>query len=332
MEAPRIKLNLFKENGQKNLIRPREIVLIRRAILPHAVWFWKWSATWPWYSGLLATGFSIIALNEYAIGVFLALLSAFGLVSKLLQWKDQRTFLAGHKTASKIVGSIGIVLGFIAFAFIVNDERGSKPWSHLQVPAEKFLASYLLTDDALQVPALPKKFRPPIGPPIEKTARTYANATPGAAHKIQLPSVIQVTPSYGNLKQRTLQLADRIDKNIKHRNDQLETFYKSPTSGYSKDGNVTRQGYEEWMRSNDAEYRHCCLAEVQTIHDEFVSHDFRDTQLDQILNEEQEINEAFRGGAISPKQRIPIRIEEMKEVSESLRVLANQLPSTSQTQ
>lgn len=102
-----------------------------------------------------------------------------------------------------------------------------------------------------------------------------------------IPPKIEIAQSYGNLRQRTLNLADKLTRLVRHRFDQLNTWYKT-APGLSQNGQTTQQGRLEWARSNDSEFRACCLAEVQSIHDEFANHDFKDERLEQILAGEKE--------------------------------------------
>src|SRR5579863_180287 len=81
------------------------------------VWFWHWTAEWPWFTVLFAAAIAVIAVQEYALGIFLFGLACLGAFSKLLHWN--RKYAAGYK----LFGSVLIVFPLWWFAYSVNAQR-----------------------------------------------------------------------------------------------------------------------------------------------------------------------------------------------------------------
>ena len=92
--------------------------------------FWQWSAKWPWYTALFCAALGVIAMGEYALSILFLFLSALGVFSKTFH-SDKLAIW------SKIVASMLIWIVFAWFTYSINAERNGKPWSHLQVLAEK---------------------------------------------------------------------------------------------------------------------------------------------------------------------------------------------------
>jgi hypothetical protein len=107
------------------------------------MWLWHSSAEWRWYDTLFLLGAAVMpALSEYAFSVFFLSAAALNLISKLAH--------TSHVRALKILGTLGIAVGFVLFAYIIKEVKGVQEWSHLSSPA-RGIYSYLWP------PKLPKE-------------------------------------------------------------------------------------------------------------------------------------------------------------------------------
>ena len=198
MRTPRIKINLLSSRhlqGKLPARKGRSGRLVRRVL-----WFWNWSERWPWFSSLFFLGLGIIALDEYALSICFFCLSAFGVISKLIHWNNPEVS-AVWKNAPKVAGSIGIVLALAMFIYVINDVRGSKPWSHLQTTVERYVDNkwFSFSADAIRIPVLSQQLQPPIAPAIENvpTAQFEVPATaPGTSRPLVTAPPIHRTESF----------------------------------------------------------------------------------------------------------------------------------------
>jgi hypothetical protein len=95
--------------------------------------FWNWSASWPWFTVLFGGAtLGMFTISEFGWSIFFLILAAFGSFSKLLhgQWSSK----------SKQLGTIGILLALVALIYIINEEKGEKPLSHLSRPISLLFA------------------------------------------------------------------------------------------------------------------------------------------------------------------------------------------------
>jgi hypothetical protein len=105
-----------------------------------AVSFWHWSQHWQWYGILFGAYVAFVTLQEFAFGVVVLFLSAFGLFSKLMHWKG----IAGSRFWTVLLKSFGslVILGlFVMFTIITNGIQGDAASSHLETPAIHFVDS-----------------------------------------------------------------------------------------------------------------------------------------------------------------------------------------------
>jgi len=135
---------------------------------------------------------------------------------------------------------------------------------------------------------------------------------------------IEIAPSYGNLKQRTVDLAQAVAGLVQHRYDKQKTYLTIPS--LSKDGHLTEAGWNEWAFSNDEEFRHFDLDKVKAIHEEFVELHIHDRQLEEILDRDDKNIKARQEVPQLPPEFGYISIFDMQTIGERLMFLANELP------
>jgi hypothetical protein len=96
----------------------------------------------------------MIALGEFALGIFLLALSGLALSSKIWHWKRKDSLKLVRTLKS--LGIISVFLGFAVCAIITREIKGESPWSHLSAICDRLVGSYWRVDELpLRVP-LPK--------------------------------------------------------------------------------------------------------------------------------------------------------------------------------
>ena len=96
----------------------------------------------------------MIALGEFAVGIFLLALSGLALSSKIWHWKPNDSVKLVRTLKS--LGIIGVFLGFAVFAIITREIKGNSPWSHLSAICDRLVESYWGVDKLPLRVALPK--------------------------------------------------------------------------------------------------------------------------------------------------------------------------------
>ena len=160
--------------------------------------FWDWSARWPWFTVLFLTGFTVIVVSEYGLSIVFLLLASLAVFSKLLHWNTEKN--SSGAGLLKVIGSVVIWLVFAWSAFSVNEERGNKPWSHLQPPLETLMGNLLLPIPTYNV-------------------------------EISVPSF---PPDYSKLEPASYDTKERPDK-APPKSDKPETEYRFPVSRPSEE-------------------------------------------------------------------------------------------------
>lgn len=133
------------------------------------------------------------------------------------------------------------------------------------------------------------------------------------------PTIIQVAPSYGNLRERTIAVSQQIQRLVQHRKEQFlnETVYPRP---------LTPERYQVWLQSNDNEYRSCCDESVKEIHDEFTTLHITDDYLNEMLKRDADDEQYRMLPQNNPLHKIGLlSILKMQAIGEQLAVLANDL-------
>lgn len=117
-----------------------------------------------------------------------------------------------------------------------------------------------------------EKSKPHAPAPIERVKPPLPNSA---------QPFIQVAPSYGNLKPRTLELSRQLAEFVQHRYDQYQNavIYPKP---------ITRENHLKWLWSTDVEYRQYYADNVVSLRDEFSVLHLKDVQLENILQRDRE--------------------------------------------
>jgi len=140
------------------------------------------------------------------------------------------------------------------------------------------------------------------------------------------PTTVEVATSYGNLKQRTVDLAELLAELVQYRYAWQKKYQTMST--FSKDGKITQAGWNEWARSNDVNYRHFAADKVKGIHQEFADLHIHDPRLDEILDRDDQNLKEQQELPQMPPQMFYIDIFDIQEIGERLMALANGLPGS----
>jgi hypothetical protein len=181
--------------------------------------FWEWlarllhmSTRWASTLGvvfLFTFALTMITVDEYAISDAMWFISEIVLVSKAVQWKG----FSGRHTLTRLSRVAAIVLS-LALCIIMTSwtsiKRGDKPWTAFDTRrsspghAKALQATQLAPKEAISPESDAKT--PNRTHPIEPPPRHRPVQKSGSQSAEVQPRPIQIAPSYGNLKQRCLDL------------------------------------------------------------------------------------------------------------------------------
>jgi hypothetical protein len=166
----------------------------------------------------------------------------------------------------------------------------------------------------------------------DKVARTNHKASkPQAmeAHQPPQPLVIQTGPTFGNLADRANALSDQIMEDL-----YLHGWYRRDRSGQERVAAqqmpTKPEEIEQWTKSRSSHFRFRFFEGVLDIRNEFAQLHLRDERLDQFFKYQGMIEQANRQmGVVNAGRNIdaPILPQEIEEVAERLKILANQIPT-----
>lgn len=167
MERPRIPIRINVLGTPHKSEKRHSMLDLWKGICVNAARLWHWSAKWPWFGGLIGGASIVIAWGEYALGTVLLFLAALSIFSKLLHWNHRS---ATWRIFAKVGSSALILMAFAISIYIVNAQRGTNPWSHLQPPLQNLAANgwFPLSPNAMTIPAMPRNLQPPPRPTIKK--------------------------------------------------------------------------------------------------------------------------------------------------------------------
>jgi len=170
----------------------------------------------------------------------------------------------------KVCGSLIIWAIFAMLIYIVNAERGTKPWSHIQPPAEGFIADrwFPLSVDAKEIPTFDHRL--PRGPEIKKVP---IQSPYSGAEKVSEP----------NLRERGLHLSEEIDGFLKDRERRMPKDVLRPN--YFTDGHVQPDRTPPYMKETSAIFLDKFESRVADIHDEFSVRGLQESLLDSSLKD-----------------------------------------------
>lgn len=255
------------------------------------------------FIGLLAAGFTMIQVDEYAFADFLWILGL-GVLLARLSSANIRDDHKGRDWTLFTVKLMAVIFGGIVLLIWSNIKRGDKPWSAF-VPWSR---SYLI--ESRDAPKPPFSLLPPHAPEISK----YFPAKPSEG-KGTSRQVIEIESSSGNLFSRANALADEIV------NDLAEHGMGDPSYRgvvVQKMPFDDQKALNEWIDNRWGYFRWAFLRHVIDIREEFSQFHIKDSQLDDVLREEQEWEASSRNYHLPP--------EDMRLVADRLRLIANQLP------
>jgi hypothetical protein len=135
---------------------------------------------------------------------------------------------------------------------------------------------------------------------------------------VQIPSPTTTSPSFGNLKKRTLDLADMIDAFVKRRLDAQKMYYHHQP--------LTEEEDLTWEKSNDVEFQQYYWDQLKSIHDDLARLNFEDTSLNEIIKSYDDRLRQRRFEAEEFWWGTYMRLDELQSISQRLRFLASQLP------
>lgn len=140
----------------------------------------------------------------------------------------------------------------------------------------------------------------------------------------QYQQTAQISPSYGNLKLRSINLSEQLTAFLEHRNE----IWRRQRPPYEPPQDTEK--FLKWAQSSNIEFRAWYLQKVIGISDELATLHFHDERLDGILKDIQErtrVQQLFFGATQDPKKDLSqINMFDVKEISQKLLVLANKIP------
>ena len=141
--------------------------------------------------------------------------------------------------------------------------------------------------------------------PVPKATKTQAQ-----------PLVVEMAPSYGNLKQRTEDAAKAIDNFVEQRNRVLHdpTIFRQPVS--EPDG-------LKWEKENDRLFSHVLLPDVLAVREALHKFNYDDKDLNDSLQIAQQQLQSRDQQKENPDY---ISLYEMEDIAARLHILANQVP------
>ena len=280
---------------------------------------WDASARWDLQTLVFVVGIGLLFLGEYAFGAICFFLAGFGLISRIAHNQSTSRW-------NKLLKAAGVTVLFASSVYIINDTRGSQPWSHLEKLAGHRNAAIQTIDQTIDAHAVLSQHLKPPEPPefaLVKTPRSEPkNPTPSNKPSEPAPSTtIQTAPTYGNLKRRTIGLANEVMSDLYSNGWPLPRGVEPwpgirPMPTDPKERNL-------WVHYRSGTFRWKSFKRVVEIRDEFAQLHIHDEDLDQFIEREQ--NCARDLGSNFPKwpDIFPMEIE---QVAKWLVGLANQLP------
>jgi hypothetical protein len=279
---------------------------------------WDASARWDWQTLVFVFGTGgFLVVGEYALAVISFFLAGFGLTSRIVHNDSTSRW-------RKLLGSAFIVIIFAGAVYIVNDIRGSQPWSHL----EKLIGNPNAAIQTIDVHAvLSQHLKPPEPPEFAlvktPTPKPKNPTTPASKPSEPPPTIIQTAPTYGNLKQRTIDLANEIVSDLYSNGWPLPRGVE-PWPGIRPMPTDPKER-NRWVHYRSGSFRWKCFKHVVAIRDEFAQLHIHDDDLDQFIEREQNYARDLGSNFPTWPDIFPMEIE---EVARWLVRLANELPAS----
>ena len=250
-----------------------------------------WISQWNW-AGLMLAGVAMEEAHEYAIAMFLLIAGAVSVAFAAFHWQGIKDYPILTKVSRIIIFLFGVTLFIVSPIWIFN-VKVNNPWSRLHLSIEK------AHEDAKQEVA-----KPPEKP--KQSEPTFKELSPSPPSS----QIIMQTPM-GNLKQRATDLSKEIIEELNKKGEfspevKFMNFGSYPIPDKAKDR-------REWTLLKTSHFKMRFLKKVLDIQKEFAQLHLQD----ELLNESLE----------SIKQRsddFPILPQEIKNISERLRILAQQ--------
>jgi hypothetical protein len=287
-------------------------------IWKHPISLWHWSVTWPWFAVLCLGGLGFIAVNEPVVGLVLLFLSFFSLSAKL--WHT-----TGSGLLVKILGTVGIVAAMVLCTMGAVAYMEERPWSNIVTFWRRYVVlKHMSTVKFPQYPPKLEDFPSTTVPiPVHEPSTT----------KKQPPVIIQTGPSFGDLKDRAIKLADEVMCDMYTygwNNGRRASFSCSPAA----------QMPSHWPEIGDWEQRRAnhfigtkTLEKVVNLRNAFAALNYEEERLDRMLvpefAEEHESKltvipfEKLFGKNLPPPRFGGFQAE---QIAEGLRALAKRLP------
>jgi hypothetical protein len=170
-----------------------------RELKQHPILLWHWSSRWDWFAVLLIGGLAFAAVNEFAVGIFLMLLSMLSLSSKL--W---------HTNAHiglKLSGTIAIGVFMCLFIAGTVAYMEDKPWSNIPVFWSRFAVIHEIPRE--KYPSVLRYFPTPENWAVKQPFETnFPNMPATAVNRHPEKSMTEVAIEFAGRDELTLQLAD----------------------------------------------------------------------------------------------------------------------------
>jgi hypothetical protein len=263
-----------------------------------AGWFWRWDVISIGSVFMYGLGVSAMYGGDYVLAAAFYVFSILWVTIKTIAWES----VERHENRAAV--SILMVLVALVVLF------GSLGWDEYRFAEVELILS---ASPAINVPNIMQKFLPL--PPLEPTPKPRVKGT-HPEQPIASPSPTQVAPSYGNLKARTITLAQNIKAFVQNRNDEMRKYADYP--------NLSTDEAKSWSNLANFLFRSEYLPKVISIHDELAGRDFRDSELEETLNRVNHQIELQSDPRWS--QNASIYFTDIQKVGERLFLLGNQLP------
>jgi hypothetical protein len=262
--------------------------------------FWRWDFIGAVTALMYSTGIAVMYGGDYKLAAAFYIISISWLTTKTITWETV-SWQEKRSTIAALIAVIGLVILAISLG-----------WDGYRFVEIELAPGTVATID---VPKIIQRLSP--SPPSEPKPRLKSS------QPIQPPppqiEVTQIAPSYGNLRTRTLQLAEAIKIFVQSSYIEERKIPDFP--------NLTGEEAISWANHVNFIFKSQIIFDVNSIHDELATRGFKDFNLEEtldVINDRIKLqsNPAWDGHA-------PIAIQDIQRISDRLFVLGNLVPDQS---
>jgi hypothetical protein len=141
---------------------------------------------------------------------------------------------------------------------------------------------------------------------------------------------VQLAPTFGNLKERTLALSQEIMEDLSRHGWREKQPVDRRSPNFHMPDVTDIEGLQKWIQTRSIHFRFRFLNRVIDLRNEFSQLHLRDERLDRFIESEgmiEQANQMMRQQNLAGMRQIDILPQQIEEVAERLVVLANQIKS-----